>query len=874
MSDTRIDVASEPRRGTVRQREDPGHVVGLIDASQFVGVALQLALLLAVTMLYRIEIQRGFAIVAVLIFVGFMIHTWLPFRWRLPFFLGLTVTAIGFLLRENGFWFLAIGLGLLGLCHLPISWSIRLGLVLFATAGLAVLQAGFVHTPWAQTVIPVLAAIFMFRLALYLYDLKTDRTPANTWQRLAYFFMLPNICFPLFPVVDYKTFLRTYYDAPAADIYQKGVYWMLRGVTHLLLYRLLYYALPRIESDLSGIFGVYIFMAMTYGLYLRVSGLFHLITGSLCLFGFNLPRTNHHYFLASSFTDLWRRINIYWKDFMMTIIFYPVFMKARRWSMVQRLLFATACVFLVTWFLHSYQWFWLRGVLPIRGVDIAFWGILGGALAINSVWEARHGRRVRPGSRGWSWKGAFGVTARTIGVFSMMAVLWSLWDSGSFSEWGYRVLRVGESNTVDWVLFISLIVGALIVGIGAHWLGSRGWGLDGLEQITWRHASRLVPASTMVMLVVGFPFVHREAGWPIERVVSAVQSTGPNRIDRGRQERAYYETLSRATELGSIPDVRSPDDRPDDWVGFRDSPAARLTGDLRGYEIVPGVEVEFKGSTFRSNRWGMRDRDYEKTKPPGTYRLALLGFSHEMGSGVENEETFENVLEDRLNRELVGNGFERYEVLNFAVGGHGLPQALYIAEHRVPDFQVDAVMYTVHSGEIYRTIDRIRKVLLLGAEWGAEYEYITRVLEHSNAHPRMPSEEFARRVQPYSDELMRWAYGRMASSIRRQGAVPLFVFLSETDEDFRPAELAKLESLARESGAMVLDLSEVYRGYDRKRLWVAEWDPHPNAFGHQVIADRLYEALVTNAKTLGMIHQDPVASVDVTAATGAVASSP
>ena len=27
--------------------------------------------------------------------------------------------------------------------------------------------------------------------------------------------MLPNVCFPLFPVVDYKTFRRNYYDDDA-----------------------------------------------------------------------------------------------------------------------------------------------------------------------------------------------------------------------------------------------------------------------------------------------------------------------------------------------------------------------------------------------------------------------------------------------------------------------------------------------------------------------------------------------------------------------------------------------------------------------------------------------------------------------------------
>jgi lysophospholipase L1-like esterase len=49
--------------------------------------------------------------------------------------------------------------------------------------------------------------------------------------------------------------------------------------------------------------------------------------------------------------------------------------------------------------------------------------------------------------------------------------------------------------------------------------------------------------------------------------------------------------------------------------------------------------------------------------------------------------------------------------------------------------------------------------------------------------------------------------------------------------------------LAAEAGFNVLDLSGVYDGYDWRTLVVAPWDPHPNAAGHRLIADKLYEVL-------------------------------
>ncbi len=99
-------------------------------------------------------------------------------------------------------------------------------------------------------------------------------------RTLAYFFMLPNACFPLFPVVDSSTFRRNYFDDDAYAIYQRGIDWMVRGVIHLLLYRYVYYnlALGAVggapdRADLIQ------YIVANFLLYLRVSGLFHLVVG-------------------------------------------------------------------------------------------------------------------------------------------------------------------------------------------------------------------------------------------------------------------------------------------------------------------------------------------------------------------------------------------------------------------------------------------------------------------------------------------------------------------------------------------------------------------------------------------------------------------
>ena len=140
----------------------------------------------------------------------------------MPLFLLLSLVSIQLILGTAlGAVLIALGLALFGICHLPLPFRLRVLLLLLAGAALAAVRAGWIVTPWPNLptfVLPILGAMFMFRLAIYLYDLRNERGEVSVWQRLAYFFMVPNVCFPLFPVIDYQTFKRCWYDGESWQI--------------------------------------------------------------------------------------------------------------------------------------------------------------------------------------------------------------------------------------------------------------------------------------------------------------------------------------------------------------------------------------------------------------------------------------------------------------------------------------------------------------------------------------------------------------------------------------------------------------------------------------------------------------------------------
>jgi hypothetical protein len=145
-------------------------IPGRISIVKFAFILAQLALLALIIRQFQIE-SPAFVRLALLSFAGFALHAWLPLRWRLVFFVVLSLGGIVSVLgpREGG-WLLALGGLLLGICHLRIPFWARIVTLLAVAGGLAALRVEMAPVPWSRAVWPILASMFMFRIIVYLYD--------------------------------------------------------------------------------------------------------------------------------------------------------------------------------------------------------------------------------------------------------------------------------------------------------------------------------------------------------------------------------------------------------------------------------------------------------------------------------------------------------------------------------------------------------------------------------------------------------------------------------------------------------------------------------------------------------------------------------
>jgi lysophospholipase L1-like esterase len=59
---------------------------------------------------------------------------------------------------------------------------------------------------------------------------------------------------------------------------------------------------------------------------------------------------------------------------------------------------------------------------------------------------------------------------------------------------------------------------------------------------------------------------------------------------------------------------------------------------------------------------------------------------------------------------------------------------------------------------------------------------------------------------------------------------------------------------------VIVNLADVYKGHSVEAIRLAEWDEHPNARGHELIAARLYDALQEQRDVVFRINEQRAAT--------------
>jgi lysophospholipase L1-like esterase len=261
------------------------------------------------------------------------------------------------------------------------------------------------------------------------------------------------------------------------------------------------------------------------------------------------------------------------------------------------------------------------------------------------------------------------------------------------------------------------------------------------------------------------------------------------------------------------------------------------------------------------NALGLRGQDFSTKKPVNAFRILFVGDSFTFGEGVQDDETFASILQERLQSE-VEDDERRYHVINAGVSGYNTKDEVENLRTKWLDLEPDAVVLVFYLNDAY---DESRFAALITGSAEGELGRDLRF------------ESSSRLLQFVADRVFRWRVGRRitriyqsqffesptigghdwetckkslheASELMRERdirfAMVIFPELHALD-DSHPFEnvYQRVHAYAESLGIPALNLFPVFEGRSGPELWVHVTDHHPNAEAHRIAADAIWSFL-------------------------------
>lgn len=266
------------------------------------------------------------------------------------------------------------------------------------------------------------------------------------------------------------------------------------------------------------------------------------------------------------------------------------------------------------------------------------------------------------------------------------------------------------------------------------------------------------------------------------------------------------------------------------------------------HKHIPGAKAKLYGVDIDINSKGLRDREFEYKKNPGTERILFLGDSLTLGWGVPFEFIFTKLLE----KELTSFRKIRTEVINAGVVQYNSEQEFtyYKTEGYKYDSDLVMLLYFINDAEptpIYSEPDLMEHSIL----FVFLYNQINRIRIKFDSTKNF-YEHYSSFYRPGNNG---WSDAQksllsLKKEIENNGKKFVVAVCPELrkfkNKYIFSIEHKKIMAFLRDSNINHIDLLPVFqKGVDvESKVWVSREDSHPNILGHRIIANGIKEFLI------------------------------
>jgi hypothetical protein len=261
----------------------------------------------------------------------------------------------------------------------------------------------------------------------------------------------------------------------------------------------------------------------------------------------------------------------------------------------------------------------------------------------------------------------------------------------------------------------------------------------------------------------------------------------------------------------------------------------------------------YRSGPVHENHAGFRGREFAEAKPPGVYRIAIVGDSFTYGNGVRQEDRYSDLLQAELPSHI--------EVLNFGTAGANTPEHLATVTNLLQTVHPDFVLlqWYVNDVEDDDAIGRPRSSALMPIRawhnWLNDNSALYTVANMQWAETQVAlglTESYAaylRRLlgDPGGADAKRDA-GLLRDLINRckQANVPIGIILfpdtaAPIDKNYPFGFLhERVLATCSEMQITCIDLREDFAPIkDRRTLWASRLDHHPSAKANAIATERI-----------------------------------
>lgn len=697
-------------------------------------------------------------------------------------------------------------------------WLYKLLFMVLVFVAMYLIHSNRIQFGTLNFIIPFLASVLMFKTIIVLYEFKYNNTIPDKAASWSYFFSFQQLFFPIMPIVDYKHFLNGRTTKESFTNYDKAITQFVTGLFLFVIYKVVNQNFSPSIYAINNLSDFMLFALSKSVILFKLVAVFIFSIGFLSMFDINLPSSFGFFPLASSFRDYWKDVNRFWRDFILKIIYYPLFFKLKKSKFTGKGVLLIVITFLSSCFFHFYQLYWSTGYFKFKMTDVLYWLLLG-FLVFYSGYRFEKSLKETPKSEN-GFISFIKVSLSVLFVQVVMNFLFFVWTTESVGEVLF-ILKQGSKFSITAVYFLLLYWLIFCVGIVIK------------KAITTSNDNQ---NRIIAIFKFGFPilllslyFLHNSNKINCLQMVFTPDYLTVSQHESN--EEGYYTRLMASnsnSKMGKEGNMRV---SPLSKISFTNNTVLRQ-------ELMPSQSVEFNGTTISINKYGLRDKEYDIEKSDNVNRIAILGASYEMGTGVNNNEVFESITEEWLNK-FSG---KKYELLNFGVPMYSVIQNAYVLDKKVLPFKPDMAILFSHTSEEQRLTNNVTRLIKEGFTF--DDDFINFMIEKAGIKKRMSALEIKYRLKPYMNDLFSSLYKKMVATCKLNNIKPVWVFLPTTNEELKNNDrINNLRNLAREAGFETFSLRNIYSNYTKEQITVSNVDPHPNTLGHILIAGGFYKII-------------------------------